>query len=538
MAMKGFTHTLEAIISAILLISTVTLISSGLENAPDNNQLDTSVSPIISEKLAELEVTAIEEDFEPLVPAGYSIDAFIRKTDTETLRLGGTGFEGVSERAVSDSREEWSGNFSNTGFRASSTAISYENRSEDLAAYYRFDGSAGAIREYSGNSEDGLNDGAVRGEAGVFSTDSFEFSGGSATFEDTEALREAFSEAGFTMSFWIKPTADGGSWNTIVAWQAEDADGDLHGARTEMVSGNDDSIYTRFISETEECGYNGHGFWARNNNMGFVPGSWNLYTVTYDGETITEYSNGRIAAQGTPGCELGDLASNITIYSLPNSQKMDEFRVYDRTLTDSEVRELYFTGTDGSFNGSYSEQIDLDFGDIPDKIEVDANVPADTSAELFLAGNSFDLNSGSQNYSLSSVSGTDFNAEFRLSAQNSSPEVSPEISSFRFWVNDTATETKKLSKKGDSVRIHLFSEDSSFNASFNDKVIAENAGPGYYTVRSPETEGRLKYFGSQGVFEVVNQSIKGEPRLGENINSYSFPKYQDSPAEVRISAWR
>ncbi|WEL23496.1 LamG-like jellyroll fold domain-containing protein [Candidatus Nanohalovita haloferacivicina] len=198
---------------------------------------------------------------------------------------------------------------------------------QSLTGYFRLDNVSQAA------DSSGLgNDTVIEGR-------SILLNGSAITINSTPELQSTFSSAPFTMAFWIKHDDSGGGWDTVVSWTAENATGATKSARAEMANSNE-SIYTRWIAETNECGYNGGGFWARNRNMEATPGEWHLYTVTYDGTTIKEYTDGEVQDQGGPGCKLADMVSDLTIRDNIRP-KIDDFRVYNRTLAESEVEKLY-----------------------------------------------------------------------------------------------------------------------------------------------------------------------------------------------------
>jgi hypothetical protein len=89
--MKGFTHTLEAIIGSILLISSITLMTSTLQSGGTVDRFDGTLDAEVAEKIDKISISEAEKEIEPLLPAGYNYSAFIRRTDTESFRLDSNG---------------------------------------------------------------------------------------------------------------------------------------------------------------------------------------------------------------------------------------------------------------------------------------------------------------------------------------------------------------------------------------------------------------------------------------------------------------
>jgi len=76
---------------------------------------------------------------------------------------------------------------------------------------------------------------------------------------------------------------------------------------------------------------------------------WNLITITYDGSEVCMYQNGKLnikkSATGIPNITNGNL--NIGLYSdrkVYFNGKMDDLRIYSKTLTADEVKALYNSG--------------------------------------------------------------------------------------------------------------------------------------------------------------------------------------------------
>lgn len=200
---------------------------------------------------------------------------------------------------------------------------------QSLTGYFRLDNTTDLAQD----SSSAKNSSQIEGR-------SILLNGSSLTINGTPEVRSTFSQAPITISFWVKNRDDGGSWESILRWTSENATGFTKSTRIEMVGDSNESMYARWIAETNECGYNGGGFWTRRQNMNAPPGEWHLYTVTYDGNTIKQYLNSELKDQSSPGCQLADMVSDLTFVDNIRPS-IDNFRVYNRTLTQEEVEKLY-----------------------------------------------------------------------------------------------------------------------------------------------------------------------------------------------------
>ncbi|MDP3790149.1 MAG: LamG domain-containing protein, partial [Candidatus Omnitrophota bacterium] len=77
---------------------------------------------------------------------------------------------------------------------------------------------------------------------------------------------------------------------------------------------------------------------SANNMIDF--NTWQLITATWDGTTMRLYKNGEKIAEGLLSGSIGNVA-NLRIASNPYGDKMDEFRIYGRALTQEEILKQY-----------------------------------------------------------------------------------------------------------------------------------------------------------------------------------------------------
>jgi hypothetical protein len=282
------------------------------------------------------------------------------------------------------------------------TNPSSANLEEGLVGYWRFD--SGIAEDYSGYN----NDGNLRGDpntqvSGILGTDSLQFDGNNDYVEIPDSASLDITQ-GVTMSMWVK--------------------GQPSGNYVRLLEKGENSAYELFGADSNEfrpwMRINGNGL--HRGDIGPLDGSnWKMLTATYNSSTGQSkiYVNGSSVSSDSLSQNIDTNSDTLRIAteeSLGGSDKwdgkIDEVRVYNRSLSESEVEELYFQGVDGKFEGSYvAERIDNGEGTEWNSLEVDASVPSDTSVnatfkalnnnENAVDSQTLTLNEGLQNYSLS-----------------------------------------------------------------------------------------------------------------------------------------
>ncbi|MFB6245046.1 MAG: hypothetical protein ABEJ03_01735 [Candidatus Nanohaloarchaea archaeon] len=87
--MKGFAHTVEAIIASLMLLSTATVIIPKL-TAPDEpeRRLEALGESDLTERMENISPSAANSEAEDIVPTGYSVSSFVRETSTLSYQAG------------------------------------------------------------------------------------------------------------------------------------------------------------------------------------------------------------------------------------------------------------------------------------------------------------------------------------------------------------------------------------------------------------------------------------------------------------------
>ena len=196
-----------------------------------------------------------------------------------------------------------------------------------LVAAYSFDAGAGSmLADVSGRGNSGAIAGATWTAAGK--------SGGALSFDgDDDWVSIADAAAldltyGMTMEAWVKPSALGGSWRTV-----------LEKSRNSRVA------YGLFASE--ETSRSAAQISVNNVRTARGPalplGVWSHLAATYDGSTLRLYVNGTFAASANVNGDIHPSPDPLYIGGTPAGAEwfvgqIDEVRIYNRALSEYELR--------------------------------------------------------------------------------------------------------------------------------------------------------------------------------------------------------
>lgn len=143
----------------------------------------------------------------------------------------------------------------------------------------------------------------------------------------------------YTVAFWAKPNASGGSYPRLIS--KEDS-GDRSGWNILRSNSGDTLNYERRASD---------GSWSGGMSIGYTPDEWQHFVYTFDNDTGTGYLNGQqVTSTGGLG-KVGSSSNPLDIGQRPGGSggwdgPVDQFIIYNRTLTDDEVWQLYTQGRD------------------------------------------------------------------------------------------------------------------------------------------------------------------------------------------------
>lgn len=293
---------------------------------------------------------------------------------------------------------------------------------DGLQLFYRFDrqvsGSGGTVRDYSGNGFDGVYRSVEPGVEGVFGTESaFENGNGSYLLADVPdgGIGVADSQS-VTVSMWAK--------------------GDGQPVKDTSFAGHDAQGNQRQIwAHTPWT--NGYVYWDTTEdfkksrlNTGEQPSAissyneWNHYVFIHNSNTGRKeiWTNGVLAASGGSGLtESFEEITELYLFSSDGSGSrsysgsIDEFMVWNRSLSQSEVQNLYFEEGDKGFEANYSRTLSFDTSRDWTQLDLGAELPASTDltlnvSSLGASGNTKDFQSlsptGSESLNLDLRNGT------------------------------------------------------------------------------------------------------------------------------------
>lgn len=399
------------------------------------------------------EKTAVLLSFVLLVAVPVSANGFNLFVDSTlnyfidtTENVSSSSDSTVSKLSVSV-QEEWNqGSFNGTSAdrndNSGTLGIGYLNGtgseseiSSNLTLNWRLDrsipGSGGNVKDYSGAGNTGTTVGSVdTGSEGIFGTNGFSFDG---TDDKIGSSYTGFGEPGqsFTVSGWLKSSS--------------------------TVSGSNYAFLTNYPGDSSKDGFwmigtddasSGMFFWMRNQDQSVTKktakydvfnGEWHHIVGVRDTENdeMRFYIDGELKENlKFPGDKAVTDSGGKSAFSVMEHYdrylggRADEIQVRDRALKTSEVEKLYFQGTTGKFNGNYTRSFDTNSQQNWEELEVDANVPTDTSLDVefraqdssgnTLESESFDVDNTFRNYTLSVQNSENAEVFFNGTSENAS----------------------------------------------------------------------------------------------------------------------
>jgi len=275
----------------------------------------------------------------------------------------------------------------------------------NLVGYWTFDEGFGDIvadvtgngndaeRRGEGNTDDSNNT-PIRGETGLHGTDSWEFNTEPAPEEDAVYVTsngrfEGGSGATVTATAWINPS--GGSVQndaaSIVGKQEDGSVGDWGvGVRENCPGWASCAGNPPFIGYYGETGGNDYGLFEE---VSFTSGWHHVATVIdepndevrvyIDGNLVqSDNSASTFTAQTNHPVEIGRSEYQNASFE----GRIDEVRVYDRTLNDSEIADLHATGEQGTFTTSITSGQPIDPNNA--ELEWSGDIPSATNVTVEL----------------------------------------------------------------------------------------------------------------------------------------------------------
>ncbi len=238
------------------------------------------------------------------------------------------------------------------------------------------------VKDYSGMSNDGTKNNEVEPDTeGILGTSAFRFHGSEdkpsfievSTEESEELVFD--NESSFTFSAWIKPVDGGTDRTTYYVGRGHTAHSyGLHynpnpnlGVNVRDGDGNSETL-----SEAVEMNQWYHTAMVYNpNNLSFYINGELSDSVNPDTNNFSTSRDQLIGGDGRPG--------GTNSGSPGFQEKLDEIRIYNESLPQEKIQQLYFQGRDEVFSGNYTSEISNSRKTYWHTLEINASVPKDTS---------------------------------------------------------------------------------------------------------------------------------------------------------------
>jgi len=287
-----------------------------------------------------------------------------------------------------------------------------------LAGYWSLDGTTNDASTNDNHASE-ENDPGI--DLGVFGTRSYTFDGADdhLRIDDDPSLDMSDTDA-VTVSMWVYKDTSQSGW--IALFQHSDQSYNLH-------FNGDQPLFTIY-----------DGSWnSATAGFGLNTNTWYHVTGVFDGSTVTMYVNGQPVATATASevdsanIDIG-IAENIDRNGRHFEGKIDEVRVYDRALTDTQVESLsehagtletdWRSGTQplGPSNASLQYR-----ADVPSATSVNVTVLADYDGDGTVDERSdrIDLDDGQNTARVNGLSGTARDFKLKVELNSSSVVKSP-----------------------------------------------------------------------------------------------------------------
>ncbi len=256
--------------------------------------------------------------------------------------------------------------------------------SSNLAGFWRLDRTSGDAQDYSGNSHHGTVQNSVsRGSEGVFGTNAFTFD--SSDDDDVEISHDSqlsISDT-VTVAAWVK-TTDGGDEGFV----SKANSGESNMVEYSLMMGACGASKGVVQMTTADSGGATCGNNLVSTSNTYNDGNWHLFVGTRDASTgnVSIYVDGELKNSITGDTNNPSDTGDVHIGVRHNgngraSADIDEAMILDKTLSPSEVKELYRWGRDGTFNGNYtSKTFDAEQSATWKTLDTTSTVPANTDA--------------------------------------------------------------------------------------------------------------------------------------------------------------
>ncbi|MFC1504379.1 LamG-like jellyroll fold domain-containing protein, partial [Spirochaetota bacterium] len=318
--------------SGTLITNSVSMFDFGTTNAGSSNTVTFTIS---NTGLQQLDLNGTPRV--DIVGAGadhFNIAALppasVGETNSETFQISFAPTNGGSKIATVI--------ISNSDFNNSVYSFDITGTSLGLIAYYPFDGNT---LDASGNN----NDLAVSNA--VLSNDRYDNADTSYYLNGTPGSRmlgsnALFIEDPYTIAYWYKPVTGGGASSGLVGLYEESAHSNVY-VWSARYDAEDNAV--RYVHRVPAGDTGGSSFFASNS---YTVDSWHHVAIRYDGTQMRVYQDGQLySTMLNPSTTINDavrvyLGCNGPYTDAAFAYKgfLDEVRIYNYDITDSEIQQL------------------------------------------------------------------------------------------------------------------------------------------------------------------------------------------------------
>jgi len=201
----------------------------------------------------------------------------------------------------------------------------------DLISYWKLDETTGAVIDEQG-ANNGTNNGATRGATGII-LNAFDFVTGESDYVDVGQNTMDLTDGNMSINMWIKP--------------------DDHTHQYQLFSGNATNGWTSLLTTGALIGFGKVGVAEVYSNDLVLDGEWSMITIVYDGTANqvqffingTADSGGLDAFSSTFAADIDYWIGGHGVSEYYFNGVMDEIGLWNRSLSNSEITDLYNSGS-------------------------------------------------------------------------------------------------------------------------------------------------------------------------------------------------
>lgn len=295
--------------------------------------------------------------------------------------------------------------------------------SDNIVAYYKLDESSGTVIDQIGDNN-GVNHGATTGVTGTIET-AYDFENGDPDFINIGHNTINLTTQNITINFWTK------------------LESDIAGVAEEIITGNNTNGWGVYFRNADKALCLGkYGVNEKQGTLYFDIGTWHMYTVVHNNSITAFYLDGVLNSTVIDTNDF-TIASD---YYIGNKYDgiIDEIGVWNTTLTQDNITELYGGGSGLSFGMYFSFYLNdpTEGENESDSVDFECNTSSATNIDYtnisvyFENGTLFKYNSTKQ----SGLTG-------EVSHSWSYDLGNPHHYYYKCWANDTLGRTSTSDKK-------------------------------------------------------------------------------------------